>query len=236
MCSQLAVRSFTELEPSINPNYLSDSYAYHFQQTLKDSKPFPHFSLTNFIDNEEFVQMVRSELLNMEYSLVTTDLYSNYQTFDIESSPPPYLPSIVKLRDFFKTKVREWLSSISGVELTTRVSIVSTIYEHTQILLPHDDQLDNRAFAYVYYLTPQWKPNYGGELALFDNVNNYPRREPLSNSLALFRVSPASWHMVKEKCDFFRLSVHGWFYEPKVTSILRLPPPARNPLLNSVKV
>lgn len=55
------------------------------------------------------------------------------------------------------------------MELTTRVSIVSTIYEHTQILLPHDDQLDNRAFAYVYYLTPQWKPNYGGELALFDN-------------------------------------------------------------------
>jgi len=36
-------------------------------------------------------------------------------------------------------------------------------------LLCHDDELEGRCLAYVYYLTPDWTAEDGGTLDLFDS-------------------------------------------------------------------
>lgn len=35
-------------------------------------------------------------------------------------------------------------------------------------LLCHDDQLEARRFAYIYYLSPDWEEKDGGDLQLFN--------------------------------------------------------------------
>ena len=39
-------------------------------------------------------------------------------------------------------------------------------------LLCHDDQLEERCIAYVYYLTSDWSINDGGTLDLFDSIKS----------------------------------------------------------------
>lgn len=61
-----------------------------------------------------------------------------------------------------------WLKKISGIELNTEVAITSSRYDFTDLLLPHDDQLEGRKFAFIVYLSPDWKAEQGGQLLLYN--------------------------------------------------------------------
>ncbi len=73
----------------------------------------------------------------------------------------------VCFREFLKTTVRDWLMEVSGVDLNESVAMTGSSYAFTDTLLPHDDELEGRRFAFVFYLTPNWKKEYGGDLQLF---------------------------------------------------------------------
>src|SRR6266550_9270038 len=81
--------------------------------------------------------------------------------------------------------------------------------------LPHDDVSnqpgEHRQVAFVWHLTKEWKPNWGGDL-FWCRKNRYI--SPSFNSLILFNVGPDSFHHVTQVSPYAtskRLAISGWW-------------------------
>ncbi|CAI5441490.1 unnamed protein product [Caenorhabditis angaria] len=223
----------------INQKYFEDSFKESFRQGLQGCSPFPNWQIRNFIDNSDnFVERLEEELQNFEeWKRKENDLYSLYQTDDLKSISPLNYPKIFAFRQFLQNEARCWLQNISGIELIDQVDCNGSCYSQTDSLLPHNDLIETRRFAFVYYLTcPNWNPKTnGGNLQLFNSdKHSIPTTisvelVPLRNSLNLFEVSEKSWHRVAEIIsDDPRLSINGWFHstrriEPKKPKAEKIP-------------
>ncbi|VDN20230.1 unnamed protein product [Gongylonema pulchrum] len=167
----------------------------------------------------KFLGALRQELDRTRYRRIENDLYSLNQTDDLANYDAAKFPNLVKFRDFVKTDVLQWLKSVSKIDLNSDVAITGSCYKNTDLLLPHDDQCEGRAIAFVLYLSPNWEEADGGQLVLYetDDQNNpksiVKSMNPVENTLLLFPVSPRSWHMVTEvTSQKERISLHGWFH------------------------
>ncbi|KAF1766120.1 hypothetical protein GCK72_006076 [Caenorhabditis remanei] len=236
----------------INPKYLEEKYEKEFKKGFEKS-PFPHWQIRNFVENSDnVVEKVEEELQHFEnWSRKENDLYSLFQTDDFKSIDPTENPSIFSFRQFLYTEVKEWLQNISGVELTEQVDCNGSCYARTDSLLPHNDLIETRRFAFVYYMTSaNWdSAANGGDLQLFNNDKSLQpttvatQFAPLRNSLILFEVSEKSWHRVAEMIsEEPRLSINGWFHstrrlqpkKPAVESIRRFIPENKCKLLKLI--
>src|SRR3989344_6752066 len=100
------------------------------------------------------------------------DLFQFSQTNDLVGTKNKILSafrSILCSPDFLKA-----LSVISGIELKPNtIDIAGTLYQDTDFLLCHDDQLEGRAIAFLYYLS-DLDPMEGGRLLLYNSKNKKP--------------------------------------------------------------
>lgn len=81
----------------------------------------------------------------------------------------------------------------------------------------HDgDQRLYRVLNLLYYITPDWKPEYGGNLELWDQRVTKPIEIPsLFNRLVLMSTNDRSWHSVNEvKIDRTRCCVSNYYFSP----------------------
>ena len=111
---------------------------------------------------------------------------------------------------------------MTGIELNQDISLFCARYDYTDYLLCHDDQLEDRRIAFIWYLVPKsWQEEDGGALDLFDRdaETGQPMKVvrslvPSRNSFVFFEVTEKSFHQVAEilSRDRTRLSVGGWFH------------------------
>uniref|UniRef100_UPI00358FD91D prolyl 3-hydroxylase OGFOD1 isoform X2 n=1 Tax=Myxine glutinosa TaxID=7769 RepID=UPI00358FD91D len=194
-----------------------------------DCHPFHHCVISNFLEAEgDFFENLQNELLSLPFRHKSNDLYKFQQSDDLGKIQEPCISA---LRQILYEDFRFWLSDVFGVTLETTVDMFCSKYEHTDVLLCHDDELEGRRVAYILYMVPPWTREDGGQLQLF-NVDAHLNPTdiakslvPTMNTLIFFEVSPVSYHQVAEvlsqnKC---RLSVGGWFHGPT------LPRPPRQP-------
>ncbi|XP_065123640.1 prolyl 3-hydroxylase OGFOD1 [Paramisgurnus dabryanus] len=186
-----------------------------------DCKPFPHCQITNFLQSDIFVESLQAELLQLNFNSKSNDLYKFQQSDDLRERKEHH---IAQIRSVIFGEFRLWLSEVLQVDLEETVDISCAKYEHTDVLLCHDDELEGRRVAFILYLVPPWEAKDGGTLDLFSTDDNF---QPVSvvksllpcwNSLMFFEVSPVSFHQVsevlaEEKC---RLSLSGWFHGPSL--------------------
>lgn len=82
----------------------------------------------------------------------------------------------------------------------------------------HDrDQKRYRVLNLLYYVTPDWREAYGGNLELWDHgPSGQPRTIPsLFNRLVLMVTNKASWHSVSEvRHDGSRCCVSNYYFSP----------------------
>ena len=98
--------------------------------------------------------------------------------------------------------MKDWLQQATGLELADSVDMFCARYDHTDYLSCHDDELEGRKIAYIFYLVPDaWTADDGGALELFetDGATGHPGAVarslvPTFNSFAFFEVTPRSWH------------------------------------------
>ncbi|XP_056612992.1 prolyl 3-hydroxylase OGFOD1 [Triplophysa dalaica] len=182
-----------------------------------DCAPFPHCQITNFLQSESFVESLQTELLQLHFNSKSNDLYKFQQSDDLRERREHHISQI---RSIIFGEFRLWLSEVLQVDLETTVDISCAKYEHTDVLLCHDDELEGRRVAFILYLVPPWEVKDGGTLDLFSTdehcqpVSVVKSLLPRWNSLVFFEVSPVSFHQVAEvlaegKC---RLSLSGWFH------------------------
>jgi len=217
------------------------------------SEPFPHCCINNFlIDvrcNEEiskYLESLQDELLQYTFHPKENDLYRFYQTDDIMLNDCENTDDKTHLnhfRNLLITKFLPWMQENSGVNLNNQVDMFSALYGKNDFLLCHDDQLEGREIAYIYYLSPEWKENYGGHLELFSSKTTKTKKGlvyepsnvvksilPKNNSLVFFYVNEQSFHQVKEVLsdENTRMTITGWFHSDSKKQIdsLTLPPPS----------
>ncbi|XP_018410919.1 PREDICTED: prolyl 3-hydroxylase OGFOD1 isoform X2 [Nanorana parkeri] len=203
---------------------------------IVDSVPFQHCVIRSFIENSEFLDGLKDELLALNFQDKSNDLYKFQQSEDLKSRKEPHISA---LRKVLFEHFRQWLSEVTKVDLESTVDISCAQYNYTDILLCHDDELEGRRFAFILYLVPEWTEEDGGSLDLYSTDEKAQPGHivksliPSWNTLVFFEVSPVSFHQVSEvlsegKC---RLSVSGWFHGSSLERPPRSldPVPARSP-------
>lgn len=81
----------------------------------------------------------------------------------------------------------------------------------------HDvDQKNYRVLNLLYYITPDWKPENGGNFELWDESVKTPLEIPcLFNRLVLMSTNDRSWHSVNEvKVDEKRCCISNYYFSP----------------------
>lgn len=81
----------------------------------------------------------------------------------------------------------------------------------------HDGEQKNyRVLNLLYYCTPDWKPENGGNLELWDLDVSRPLEIPsLFNRLVLMATNDKSWHSVNEvKTDGRRVCISNYYFSP----------------------
>ncbi|KAI5613873.1 prolyl 3-hydroxylase OGFOD1, partial [Silurus asotus] len=224
----------SDLEDEVIRNGMKEAWrkktSFSHGSVQLDCEPFPHCKIANFVQNEGFVENLRDELLRLHFHSKSNDLYKFQQSGDLKKRKEHHISAI---RSLLFLKFRSWLSEVLGVDLEPTVDMSCAKYEHTDVLLCHDDELEGRRVAFILYLVPPWNLSDGGTLDLYNTDEHY---EPVSivksllpcwNTLLFFEVSPVSYHQVSEVLtdDKCRLSLSGWFHGPSLQRPLRYTEP-----------
>ncbi|XP_045159560.2 prolyl 3-hydroxylase OGFOD1-like [Mercenaria mercenaria] len=189
--------------------------------------PFRHCVLPNFLKDEEAISKLQDELMDLEFSEKNNDLYKFHQsTEDLKTAKTE---NIMAFRRMLCETFRDWLIQVTGIPLNKTVDAFCAQYVYTDTLLCHDDELEGRRIAYIFYLVNSWTEKDGGALDLFSVDDNIQPKEvvksilPVRNNFVFFEVTPGSYHQVAEVLseDKTRLSVSGWFHGPPI----QRPPP-----------
>lgn len=99
-----------------------------FLGNTKDSVPFPHFSLDDFVDDVNILKKLRDELDSLNWECSSNDLYELKQIRNLDSDTldSNLFPAVISIRNFFYNTVRKWLINATGVQLSERVTIVGS--------------------------------------------------------------------------------------------------------------
>ncbi|CAG5115283.1 unnamed protein product [Candidula unifasciata] len=181
--------------------------------------PFHHCILPNFVTDSDYIADLESALLDLPLKEKNNDLYKFRQSNDLNHSKSQALTLFRSLCDDIKV----FLSHVTEIPLNSKIDLFCSHYRYTDVLLCHDDELEARRIAFIYYLVPEsWSLDDGGTLDLFDtDEHGQPKNivksiVPKRNSFLFFEVSAASFHQVAEVLseNMTRLSISGWFHGP----------------------
>lgn len=180
----------------------------------KFSKPFKHVLIKDFLDEKDAKKILK-ELQKEKFELKESDLFRFKQTKDLKFSKREILRGF--LESLLDKSFLDLLFEIFGKKLSGKIDAFGSLYENTDYLLPHDDRLEKRKIAYIYYLS-DLKNGDGGELLLYNSKNKIPLKigkklNPKFNSIILFEVSEKSFHSVSEVLkNNKRYAIAGWFH------------------------
>jgi prolyl 3-hydroxylase /prolyl 3,4-dihydroxylase len=182
-----------------------------FRLQFKNAKPFSHLELKGFL-NEDLATSLLNALAKEHFESNEADLFKLKQSRDFISTTNPTLK---RFRQFLLSEeFISYMESLTNLRIKRGViDLAGSLYENSDFLLCHDDQLEGRAIAFLFYLTDMGK-NDGGALALIDKKGKTALRiQPQFNTFAFFEVSPLSFHEVEEVLSAKqRIAIGGWYH------------------------
>jgi len=215
---------FMERTEHLRQIFMSEEKEYKTDWLFARSEPFPVCTVNDFLASpphsiqELEDQMVKHLTLNPKKN----DLYQFSQSDEIMKMSEADLVNMPRLSQFITEiqKLKQLFTVITGKEIS-EISMFFAEYKWTDHLLTHEDDLQNRVIAFVYYLnSDNWTKSDGGH---FETYKSNSANEPIGihesilpkrNSLNFFRVTDRSHHQVKEITSKkkFRRSLTGWFH------------------------
>ncbi len=113
---------------------------------------------------------------------------------------------------------RSYFEEVSGIDLGPTPLVNAYSYRVGDFLSLHTDDVKDKRLSFVFYLSPQWEPDFGGTLHLIDPDGNVLEVSPEHNSLVIFDVTAKTEHFISpveaSAGDKARLTVSGWFLTP----------------------
>ncbi|MDO8510652.1 MAG: 2OG-Fe(II) oxygenase family protein, partial [Nanoarchaeota archaeon] len=181
---------------------------------FSNNKPFPSLELPDFVKQDKIIKLLQA-LSKQQFSPHHSDLFQFSQTFDLLYNDDPLLKKCTALLS--SPEMLDFMQSITKLKLSGKIDLFGSIYQDTDYLLPHDDQVPGRKIAFMLYLNDLDEKD-GGALALYESKNKTPtkiarRIIPKAGTVVFFEVSSLSIHMVEEVLtDTQRITLSGWFY------------------------
>jgi prolyl 3-hydroxylase /prolyl 3,4-dihydroxylase len=202
----------------LHPKYCSHKSIAQHKKKFNTQKPFPHLELKDFFTEKKILELVKA-LSQEQFYKKESDLFKLSQTQDVKGMHNTVLAGF---RNFLRSKeFITFMESLTGLQLKSGVlDLNASLYQDTDFLLCHDDELEGRKIAFLLYLS-HLKKEDGGSLNLFASHNKKPtkiakRIIPKVNTFAFFEVSPESFHEVSEVLsDKQRIALGGWFHGRK---------------------
>ncbi|KAK4876056.1 hypothetical protein RN001_012478 [Aquatica leii] len=192
--------------------------SFNSQEVELITDPFKVCVVKDVLENKEILNKVIEEFYEINWNKRSLDLYEFFQSVDLKKLT---FPNIGILYDFLKNEVKPWIETLIGAELKS-ISATCSLYGHTDYLLVHDDQQEDRLIAFVLYFTGprEWSNVNGGALQLYSKDERgeplFPIRDifPSDNQFVFFQVTNDSYHQVAEVLtrDDCRMTINGWFH------------------------
>jgi hypothetical protein len=136
---------------------------------------------------------------------------------------PPALERCRKL--FSSASTRRWISSLSGRDCLGEPGVGASLYLPGDHSLPHDDSGPRREVAFVWHLTRDWDPTWGGDFCWCSPTKVVA---PSFNTLIVFNVVPRQSHhfvsTVSPMARGRRFAVNGWWMRTEPRTEPSLPP------------
>lgn len=147
--------------------------------------------------------------------------YHHHNIYDENSFPP----DLTWCNNIFKSNpTKEFIKSLSKKDCDGEAIVSASRYLPGDYSLPHTDLKKHgseiRQVAFVWHLTKNWQPNWGGDL-FWCPKNHYI--SPSFNTLILFSVSKESFHFVTPVSPYAqskRLAINGW-WTGKISNIIQ---------------
>ncbi len=199
----------------LNGKHLDERRILKYSSDFDSAVPFRFLELRDFLLHPSAVALKRA-VVDLDFELKKSDLFEFFQSGDLMTLSKGVISDFTTL--FMSAPFRAYMMSITGIDLShSEITLFGSRYEDTSYLLPHDDQLEGRQIAFLYYLSDM-NENNGGELVLFGKMENDEvvsekvRIRPHFNSFVFFEVTPASIHAVSEVIGTGeRYTLGGWF-------------------------
>lgn len=119
---------------------------------------------------------------------------------------------------FQRPELKAFFETISGMPLGASDDFGAHSMTTESLLRPHSDDNRNRQLALVIYLTPGWKPEYGGQLKVTHLDGKTTVVEAEYNSVIAFNVLTHKEHVVErirssDGTAPRRLTIGGWYHK-----------------------
>jgi hypothetical protein len=143
-------------------------------------------------------------------------LYERWPLYDPDYDVPLDVPALEAVRQMLRGGAFiELARKVTGHDAIAFADGQLTRYRRGHFLTDHDDEAEgkHRLAAYVLGMTPDWKPDYGGQLQFLgdDGASVADVFVPGFNTLSIFAVPQP--HLVSAVASFVqasRLSITGW--------------------------
>ena len=118
---------------------------------------------------------------------------------------------------FQRPEFKAFFEAISGMPLGASDDFGAHSMTSESLLRPHSDDNRNRQLAIVIYLTPGWKPEYGGQLQVTHMDGKTTVVEAEYNSIIAFNVLTHKAHVVErirpsDGASPCRFTIGGWYH------------------------
>jgi Rps23 Pro-64 3,4-dihydroxylase Tpa1-like proline 4-hydroxylase len=206
------------------PNILTPESAQRLYQVLRDETIW-RLTLNkdgNFLDFPNLSPEERKKIALGAWQRAQAEFQYLFDIHRLSHEGEPYADP----RHYFARMVAflnaphflSFIREVTGLTEIARTDGQATLYRPGDFLTQHDDRYGgrHRLAAYVFNMTPVWKPDFGGVLNFYDARGHVEEGYvPTFNALNIFRV-PAV-HSVSQVAIFggYRYSVTGWFHAKK---------------------
>lgn len=160
-------------------------------------KPFYYEVLDNFLPIKE-LEDIKKMYSTLEFKEIHTDLYNFLQSNELNFDER-LTDFKKKLDSLFKPKIQE---------KDPFYTIFASYYRKNDFLLCHDDMVDERLFAFTFYL----EDFESGKLVLYENdcEKIHKSVDVKENRLVIFEVGEKSFHEVAFCQNDGRKAITGW--------------------------
>ncbi|XP_068623016.1 prolyl 3-hydroxylase sudestada1 isoform X2 [Battus philenor] len=167
MKTQLNPRAHRMDDPKFNPslksqevktklkNHWQEKKDYSSEEASLTCDPFRLCLLHDLLANVEIINNIVDDMNTLDWLRKKMDLYEFHQTTDLANLT--WQRSIRGIYELLKTEVMDWVSEVTGLQLTS-VSASCSLYGPGDHLLVHDDLLADRRVAFILYLAPHGPP------------------------------------------------------------------------------
>ncbi len=204
-----------KLNQWLNARLFDERFLLRLNKKFIGGRPFPHIVLRDFLIDEKAFELLK-EVKKERFIEKESDLFQFKQTDDL------FFSKNKLVKEFNETCLSweffELIGKISNSKFKGTLDMAATLYEGTDFLLCHDDELEGRKIAYVLYLSDDFRDADGGSFVIYNSANGLPtmvakRIPPVFNSLLLFEVSEKSFHEVEENLsEKKRYAIGGWLH------------------------